>query len=383
MSDQVPSQLPPVAASHGSWDMMNATPITLHVPSPGVMPVPSLGKAPGKMPGAVVELTHAKRTGAPALRLVLTLLFSVAAGFAAAGLFWVFEAFASIWGSSSPSFWLPVTMGLVVAGVGIAIAVWEYHTRHNVPRLVVGETMASVRLPGRARELMFTRDNVRLVTIDDEPVQLFHNNKRFPISGVIPQAAFADSLDRRSVLNPWDPGEPTNPVPRDPALRVVRPEPDTQPHTQPDEPGWAAAASLPIGEMLGRPGHLYTADGSTLPVFLSTAREIPNVAILFECAVKLPRTSMGRGPFVRFDPRATRAKTALGIMVHAKHAAQVAAAFSAWGVVRQPTADDVLGKGLRPPKALVGWRIVIAVVIALVPLVLRMLGSSHDRFPIP
>lgn len=67
-------------------------------------------------------------------------------------------------------------------------------------------------------------------------------------------------------------------------------------------------------------------------------------------------------------------RTVPGVMVRVAGSALLEHALEPWGVVRDPTAEDVLDQRLSLPKPLRGWRILAFAVVVLAPILVDLFG---------
>ncbi|MGH2829136.1 MAG: hypothetical protein ACRDJM_01500 [Actinomycetota bacterium] len=374
-----------IQGSRAAYDMMGAAPIRLRA-------VPRrLRHDPG---GDVVRLSGPRGLNDPRVAAVMMGLGAIAAGLLVFAFFWVVELALSIWGSKMTAW--PVIFGATVAGGGVALAIayGVIESRRPEPHVKLGDGTLSIALPEFRRRLIVPRALLRVASIDDTPVRMFHNNQRFPIMGELPEAIFADALDRGP--HPWDPGEPIPRIPRDPAIAPHEPAPasasvppdrgaevmpwEVSPRPPPaepseEEPGWAnAGARVPER---GVKGYLFNAHGSALPVFTYNPTDIPNLALLFNAPVRIRSGIAARLPWLsrnsRMPFRGTMASHARGLLVKATNTQEARSAFERWGVLREITADDVLDSALRPPKPIKGLRAVAYAAAMLGPLILKII----------
>lgn len=324
-----------------------------------------------RLGGEEIPLVPPQGMWGPRRAAVMTALGAIAAGLGmwlALRLIWLMFSF---WGAERTIF--PEVAGGSIIVVGVAFAVLTYKPERNRPSLNVAGDVLAVKLTEYARPLLVPREHVRVVAIDDTPVKLFTKNHRFPIAGTLPEAVFADALERRR-YNPWDPGE--SPVPRDPApVSGVSGETDAGDDANEDAPGWARAR-LPEPQTSSVRGYLYSGDGSALPIFCYNPNDIPNLAIVFKGPVRLPRRALDLFGVVKNGDgmRRSRASVVAGMLLRVKDAEQARRAFAPWNAIRAVTADDVLDAGLRPPKPLRGWRAVAFAAFMLTPVLLKIIG---------
>ncbi len=245
-----------------------------------------------------------------------------------------------------------VTVGGIVMGV-IILRDW----RHD-PAIDVTPTAASVTYPGFKHPLVVSRDLVRVVAIDDRPTQWFHNNKRFPVVGALPDDAFADALDQHH-RPPWEPRDHPHPT-------------GTTGPTVPSD-SWPRGANALPG--IDGDAHLFGHGGTALHVLRVNAEDVPNVAVIFHRPLKTPRAPLG----FQIGARCgffLGGRTIRGFMARVESPELAAAAFDPWGVVRQVSAADVLDEGLRVPKPLRGWRVAAYAALIIIPFVLRLILRS-------
>ncbi len=416
--------------------MMNAVPIRVSArppaPAPAAQPPPPVERGLGNGLDGVIALRPPQGMYHPKVQAIVFAIGAILAGLVAWLIGAGIELMFSIWGSKPTG--LPALFGLIIAVPGVVVAIVAYHPEDARPHVQVGEGVASLALPGFRKPLIVSRENVRVVAIDPAPLQLFHNNKRFPISDPLPSEVFADALDR-PYRDPWDPGNApgsydASAPPVTPPMRAHQPlparwqppiadivpgggqgseppawlkaeaaalagdsppvppgSPAASPAASPaenraephrdhpdDQPGWAAAGSRPAPPAAGIRGYLYSGDGSALPVSAANPADLPNVAIIFNHPVILPKRALRLSPWCSAI-RTTRATRVAGLMVAARNPDDAAVEFGRWGVVRPVTADDVLDGQLRPPKPLTGWRAAIFALILLAPVVIKLLSK--------
>lgn len=373
------------------WDTMSATPIRLsgEVRRPGPEPL--------RPNGDVVLLTPPKGFLSPRFRAVMTALGGIAAGLALWVLLLFMNLFALFMGTPM-SLRTMIILSVIPMVGGIVLAIATYNPDDARPRIEVGTEAASLYLSGFRKPLIVPRLNVRLVDIEYTKGVPFRKNYLFPITDPLPEAVFEDAVGR-PVLNPWDPGEPKHPVPRDPVplgqhavpewldqmakdggndplARQARIDAPPRPEPAETEPGWANVGGRNAPPEPRRRGHLFTADGSALPFARTSPLDFPNVAMIFNTPVRLPkRTVYVFGCSLPF----TTARSVAGVMVTAKRPEEAAGAFARWNVVRHVTADDVLEKGLRPPKPLKGMRGLLYAASALGFVLVRALAELLER----
>ena len=103
--------------------------------------------------------------------------------------------------------------------------------------------------------------------------------------------------------------------------------------------------------------HVFSGDGTALPVFRTNPEDIPNVAVIFHEPLRLPKIH----PAIHVGPCASvlyaGRRTVRGMLLRVADAATAEALVAHWGVTRQVTVEDVLAEGLFLPKPLRGWRI--------------------------
>lgn len=360
------------------YDMM--APVPMRAPARSPAPVPDRPAAASVPFGNEVDLVPPRGLRSGRVIAVLVALGGIAGALITWFAFTFLEAIFSIWGSSQRSSF-PLISAIVVFVVSQAIAAFLWTQKDLlVSKVTVNSDHLIVTLPEWRHPLMVPRSQVRLVAIDDRPLEPFRKNPRFPIDGMLPAEVFADALDR-SANNPWEPAPPV--VPIDPVsappvsaqpVSVAPAAPSFGPAADPAETdaGWATVGSRVPAPPPGRAGYLYSGDGSALPLFVYNEMDLPNVALLFTGDLALPSRSTKFGMMgYKRSIRSSNARRARGMMVRARNEVQARQVFGAWGIVRNPHADEVLGAGLRPPKPLMGWRAAAYVAMFCAPLVIR------------
>ncbi|HVL89296.1 MAG TPA: hypothetical protein VM841_03570 [Actinomycetota bacterium] len=326
--------------------------------------------APTVAPGGAIPIVPPRGTRSPKVIAVLFAVGGLVGGFIAYGAMTLIELILSFMGSSDSA--VPEIAGITVAlvGFGFAAYFWLRADRETCVVTVGSQTM-TISLPEWSQPMVVPREAVKLVALDDRPMIPFNKNHRFAIEGELPEAVFADALDRHG-RNPWEP-VPAQ-VPYQLPQTTPPPDPDASNSDAPEpaehEAGWATVGSKPVPEPRGRHGYLYSGDGSALPLFLYNEIDIPNMAIVFTREMQLPKRSPGFFLLQRRSIRSSNARKARGLMLRARNGVQAEAALAPWGVVRAPHAGDVLGAGLRPPKPLKGLRAAAFAAMMIVPIVL-------------
>lgn len=302
--------------------------------------------APMPPPVAVEEIAFADGSGRGRR---ITQVVLIAFGGIAAGMAFVLAAFLLqlLFLFLSEPFtrneWMVIyAIGGAFALGGIVLAVVVYRLTNTPASLTIAPDRLLVRYPAFRSAFMVPRDAVRVISIDARPALVFQNNKRFPVRGPVPGEAFKDALDNFPKM-PW--------APFDDALPIV--------------PGMT-------GE---HDPHLFSADGTSLPVLRMNAEDVPNIAVIFDHPVQLPRRNpaVGFGPcsLMYLGPRRVR-----GLMMRVSNTMAAEMLLEPWGVVREITADDVLTERLFLPKPLRGWRILVFAGLLLAMVVMRIVVES-------
>lgn len=307
---------------------------------------------------AVLPLADGGAKRAHQILSVLFALSGVLAGAAVAGVITLLSVFGSMWGTSmSGDGSFAIGAWVVVSVLGIAYAIITYLPWRKPIALYVAGEAATLVYPGFRSPLVIPRELVRVVAIDDQPVKPFHDNKRFPVAGLLPTDVFSDALDQYP-RQPWEPLESKDP----------------RGTTGPTVPRDHRPQGVPSSEQATERGYLFSADGRSLYVLGIGPADVPNVAVLFHERMKTPRVPMGVALLGHFAsgvfPGGRRIR---GMMLRFKSASSVGEAFAGWGVVRSVTADDVVEEGLRVGKPLRGWRIAAYAFAVIGPLIARYL----------
>lgn len=298
-------------------------------------------------PAPEVRLASGSGRSMQLVMSVMIVIVGILAGLAVPFLLQLFLII-GFWGYGDSDRTFLIGLGVFIASCGIFMGIVSWLPWRRRPALRFDDDSVSIRYPGFARPLEVPRALVRVVAIDDRPVVLFQRNDRFPVLGEVPEAAFVDALDRHP-SNPWDPPAPDS---RRPGFPI--PSPLSRPKTQ----------------------HLFSADGSALPLFRVNAEDIPNLAIILDESVRTPRAPLGifvgcRAPVIAGGRRIR------GMLLRVAEPARAAEAFGRWSVVRDVTAQDVLEERLLLPKPLKGLRAAIYSAVLLLPLVLRILVRNR------
>lgn len=368
----------------GGYDMMS--PVPMRAPAGPAAPPPGTdpARAPGTQPvapfGNRVELVPPRGLRNSRIMAVIVAVGGIVLGLMAWGALAFIEMMFSIWGSERSN--APIYFGGGIAVLSFAYAAYLWTRVENLSAgITVNADRMIVSLPEWRHPLMVPRSQVRLIAIDDRPLIPFTKNERFPIDGELPGEVFADALDR-SGSNPWEPKPspvPSDPVPAPPmpSLHAAPPPPPDGYQPAESDAGWASVGSRRPAPQAGRFGHLYSGDGSALPLFVYNETDLPNLALVFTGDLPLPHRSMGFSIMgSRRSIRSSKARRARGMMLRARNGAQARGVFDAWGIVRNPHADDVLGAGLRPPKPLMGWRLAAYAAMLLAPFIIRLITKN-------
>jgi hypothetical protein len=305
--------------------------------------IPTIGSI---VVGDTLELTRGTGPAGARTMGVLTIVGGLVGGFAATFLFMILSAVFSMWGSSSSGdFAFAIGVGVFVAICGLTGGILRIVPWSKPSRITVAGDVMVLYYVGFRRPWSVSRAAIRVVAVDETPVQFFHNNKRFPVRGDLPPEAFADALDRYPVP-PWDP--------------------DDRPPMFP--PGFSGDGK--------DEAYLFSGDGVSLPVMKMNPEDVPNVAVILHEPMRTPQHPWGFLPPFVFAGR----RTVKGFMVRVREPGRARALFGSWNVVRDVTADDVLDEDLRVAKPLRGWRIPVYATIVLMPLLLRILFRiAHHR----
>jgi hypothetical protein len=307
---------------------------------PPPMPLAEPGDGPLVVPLASGSGRTLQRTMA-----VLVALAGICAAFLVPLLLHIFTLF--LWSSSDSDRAFFIGLGVFIAFCGVAAGVLMWLPWHHRPQLTFDDESFSLRYPGFAKPFVVPRALVRLVAVDDRKVVLFQRNDRFPVHGELPEVAFADALDRYPAM-PWEP-----------------PAPDSRAPTFPF-PGMGKPASQ----------HLFSADGSALPVLRVNPGDVPNIAIVLDESVRTPRPPFGLVLGCR-APVFAGGRRVRGMLLRVSSAERAAAAFGRWDVVRDVTAQDVIEEDLRLPKPLAGWRAAVYGVVLFLPVVLKIIFRNR------
>ena len=346
--------------------------------------VPYFGPAPVRhQPGDVfLPFADGRVVWAERVFAVLIRLGSIIAGFAVVGAVYVF---AFVFGfMSSPSrteVAVGVVFGAVVAIVGVAIAVAVYRAAGVSSGLTVRPDGLQIVYRSFSRAMMVPRSAVRVVSIEDGPRRRW-DRERFPVSGDLPDDVFVDALDNPSA-GPLDDLDTTRRGRLTPWPGVIWERPDKPahgpryPHDDPNAEGWASGGTRP--PILGRwadSAFLFNRSGSSLPFLRGDALDVPNVAVVFNDPLRLPRGAWWFGLLPSLSRTAAfhpASRMTRGILMHVENPDAARRALAAWGVVREITADDVTEEGLLLAKPLMGWRAGVYALIVAGPILLNLI----------
>ena len=343
--------------------------------------VPFFGASPraaaAKRPSAVLPLVGDETRTAERLWAVLLGFGGVVAGTAATGLL-LAASFVLSFGSepSRAELVFAFALGSAIVLWGLTLAVLTYRHASIPLSLTVSSEQVEIRYRTFSEPLVVPRVAVRAVTMDDTPVLMFTNNRRFPIAGPLPEHVFADALDNLPRL-PWEDLDPSRRAGGSPSAGVIwegnrPPVTSRYRHDEPDRDAWAAKGSAPVVQ---RDAHLWSADGSSLPFLRLGAADAPNIAVLFDGLHPTPRPPwwFHLSPLNRRVPSFIGGRAVRGVLLRLRDPAAAAAAFAGWNVFRPITAGDVLEHGLLVAKPLRGWRIAAYAVMFLGPILIDLI----------
>jgi hypothetical protein len=326
-------------------------------------------------------LAFADRGSRSARRIAAILLAagSVIAGVATTGFFF-FAALILEFGTppDGTDVGIAIALGAAVAVGGVAIAVAEYRRAGRPVGLTVHDDRLTIVYPSFARPLVVPRSAVRAIAIEAGS-QSMRDRERFAVAGDVPDDAFVDALDVPSA-GPLGDLDTARRWRIDPTPGVIWERPDTPAHghgyahDDPDRAGWASGGST-VPPARSRTAFLFNKHGHSLPFLRSDVLDVPNVAVVFEDPIRIPRPSF----WFEIAPRSPRSvyyrggRRARGVLLHVADPVTAERTLGRWGVVRQITAEDVTDEGLLLAKPLVGWRATAYAALVVGPIVLNLI----------
>ncbi len=345
--------------------------------------VPYFG-GPVARPSADPFLPFADREVVWAQRVMAVLLGigSILAGFAAVGAVYVISfVFGFMSSPSRTEVAVGAAFGVAIAGAGVAIAVAAWRAAGRRSGLTVHSAGLQILYRSFARPMVIPRSAVRVVSFEDGRKHL-RGRERFPVSGDLPDDVFVDALENPSA-GPLDDLDTTRRGRIDPWPGVIweRPERTSHgpayTHDDPDAAGWASrGARAPILGRWSDSAFLFNKSGSSLPFLRADALDVPNVAVVFNEPLRLPRSAWWYGLLPSLSRAAAfypAGRSTRGVLMHVQDPDAAGRALASWGVVRDITADDVIEQGLLLAKPLMGWRAGVYALLIGGPILLNLI----------
>lgn len=346
--------------------------------------VPYFGAAVAHRDTPKIFLPFADREAVWAERVMAVLLGigSILAGFAVVGALFVMSfVFGFMSSPDRTEIAAAIALGAAIAVVGLAFAVAAWRAAGVPMGLTVDHAGLEIAYRSFSRPMIVPRSAVRVVAIEDGRTRL-RDRERFPVSGDLPDDVFVDALDnpsagplddldtaRRSRLDPW-PGviwEKPNAPSHGPSYS----------HDDPGAPGWASGGARgPLLRSQPEGASLFNRSGSSLPFLRGDVLDVPNVALIFDEPLRMPKSAWwfdllpSPSRVAAFYPRG---RTTRGVLMHVRDPNPARAALVPWGVVREITADDVTEQGLLLAKPLTGRRAAVYSLLVAGPIVLSLI----------